>query len=341
MRFDDYNKLLPLAQASSLPAAAYFDDSGNHFLRQTWQYIGPHGDLKKNGDYITKTINGDPLVFVMRDGTIQGLHNVCRHKGAKIAKGSGNCHKFTCPYHGWTYGLDGKLLGVTEFNGVEDFCKEDNPLPPVQTDTHGPFLFACSSDGFSLQEALKHLGDTVPSNYLFVERKTYQINCNWKVFVDNFLDGCYHCGFVHRGLVSSIDNTKYEVKLYDNCVLQTAPIVPSEDENIRKVRMGKAVYYWWIFPTTMINVYGPMMDINAVFPLTDTTCEVIIDFYRAPEFNDEALIKSSIEMTDKVQVEDVAVCELVQEGMRSSSFDQGRYSVKREAGIYKFHQLLT
>jgi choline monooxygenase len=117
----------------------------------------------------------------------------------------------------------------------------------------------------------------------------------------------------------------------------------SSDPTVSKTRTGTHAYYWWIFPNLMVNIYQGVMDTNLVLPLGTDRCRVIFDFYfediTSPEairFNEE-----SIAVAHQVQLEDWTVCEEVQRGLRSRSYDTGRFSVKREAGGYFFHQLLA
>src|SRR4051794_28959449 len=98
-----FNPNLPLSQARTLPASAYFDSTGDRSLAETWQYISSISQVACQGDYITCKINGNPLLFVRDQGAVKGFHNVCRHHAATILKGCGQCTKLRCPYHGWTY----------------------------------------------------------------------------------------------------------------------------------------------------------------------------------------------------------------------------------------------
>src|SRR4029077_14866932 len=114
-------------------------------------------------------------------------------------------------------------------------------------------------------------------------------------------------------------------------------------DGMGKVRTGEAAYYWWVFPNFMMNIYQGVMDTNLVLPLGSDSCRVIMDFYFAETEGTEAkaFIAQSIDVAHQIQLEDVGICEDVQRGLASRSYDTGRFSVKREAAGYHFHQLLA
>jgi choline monooxygenase len=180
----------------------------------------------------------------------------------------------------------------------------------------------------------------------FVARREYDLACNWKVYVDNFLDGGYHVNTIHPGLAGVLDYSQYRTQIAGNTSVQISPLKPADaagDPAIGKVRGGGMAYYWWVFPNFMINVYGGSMDTNLVLPLSPDRCRVIFDFYFRDTESSEAqqFIAESIAVADQVQQEDMAICEDVQRGLASVAFDTGRFSVRREAAGYHFHVLLA
>lgn len=329
---------LPLEEAATLPASIYTSDAGDNALLHNWQYVCDMSKFQNDGDFFATTLpaNGliNPVAFIAKGDLIKGYHNVCRHHASTILTGCGNCTKLRCPYHAWTYDLDGQLIGTPEATNRKE------KLPSLMTETYGQFLFARV---FGTKEhAMAEFEDiwamlskaNVPKDYVFAGRQVYKLNCNWKVFVDNFLDGGYHVNYIHPELAKTIDYKNYTTQIFDKAVLQIAP--PKEATDIR----GKeTAYYWWLFPNTMINVYDNMMDINVVKPLTAETCEVIIDFYKSPDIDSGILLKS-MAATHAIQIEDMEICARVQEGMKSVTFREGRYG-KREDGMYHFHKLLS
>jgi choline monooxygenase len=179
----------------------------------------------------------------------------------------------------------------------------------------------------------------------FAERREYDLTCNWKVFVDNYLDGGYHVNYVHPGLAGVLDYSQYRTDIFDWTSVQSSPIKASADADaaVTKVRTGDRAYYWWIFPNLMVNLYQGVMDTNLVLPLGPERCKVIFDFYFADTEGEDAkrYIADSIAVAHQVQLEDVQISEDVQRGLASRSYDTGRFSVRREIAGYHFHRLLA
>jgi choline monooxygenase len=177
----------------------------------------------------------------------------------------------------------------------------------------------------------------------FFDRKIYDIACNWKVFVDNYLDGGYHVPHLHKALSSVLDYKQYTIEIEDRYCLQSSPMVTSdEDAATSNTRKGDRAWYFWQYPNFMINCYQGYMDTNLVLPLDVDHCRVIFDFYFSDvsdsrrEYNAQ-----SIAVGDRVQDEDLGICEDVQRGLKSRAYGAGRLSVRREAGEQLFHRLLA
>jgi choline monooxygenase len=176
----------------------------------------------------------------------------------------------------------------------------------------------------------------------YFDRRIYTLNCNWKVYVDNYLDGGYHVPHAHKGLSSVIEYTKYTIENFDRACLQSTPL--SSDANsesgVAATRQGRA-FYLWIYPNFMINAYEGVMDTNLVLSLGVDKCAVVFDYYfgdtSAPA---ESRNRESIVVSEKVQDEDMAICDAVQRGLGSRAYRAGRLSVRREAGEHLFHRLL-
>jgi choline monooxygenase len=165
--------------------------------------------------------------------------------------------------------------------------------------------------------------------------------------VDNFLDGGYHVNSVHPALAGVLDYAHYRTEIAGHTSVQSSPIrspdPKSEDASAAKVRTGAMAYYWWVFPNFMLNIYQGTMDTNLVLPLGPDRCRIIFDFYFAETESAEAKarIAQSIALAHQIQFEDAGICEEVQRGLASRSFQTGRFSVRREAAGYHFHQLLA
>jgi choline monooxygenase len=346
---------LPLARARTIPSAWYFDPAIFDLECQavfggSWQYAARLDQLRDPGSFVTLDIAAEPILVVRDDeGTLRALHNVCRHRAAQVInQPEGKVFKLRCRYHGWTYDLAGRLRGTPEFDGVQEFCKEEQGLPSLAIESYWPFVFVHQgTPKLPLRDFLAPFPERNQSLRLeqlkFAGRRTYDIACNWKVFVDNYQDGGYHVNTVHPGLAGALDYAHYRVENFAWSSVQSSPIKPSDDPTVNKVRTGDHAYYWWIFPNLMINLYQGVMDTNLVLPLGPDRCRVVFDFYFAQIDGAEAqkFIADSIGVAHQVQLEDQEVCEEVQRGLRSRSYDTGRFSVKREAGGYHFHQLLA
>jgi choline monooxygenase len=346
---------LPLDRARTIPNSWYhdpevYDAECRQVFGGAWQALGRTDQVAEPGDFFTAELAGEPLVVVRgEDRVLRGFYNVCRHRAACVApEAEGHATRFRCRYHGWTYDLSGRLRGTPEFDGVADFDRAANGLLPVAVETWGPLVWVNLGQAppplatflAPLPERTRELG---LGNLRFVERREYKLACNWKVFVDNYLDGGYHVNTVHPGLAGVLNYSEYRTEVFDHCSVQSSPLKPADDAAIAKVRSGNRAYYWWIFPNLMVNIYEGVMDTNLVLPLGLDACRVVFDFYFADRDGPEAqqFNAESIRVGHQIQLEDIGICEEVQRGLASRAFVTGRFSVKREAAGYHFHQLLA
>jgi phenylpropionate dioxygenase-like ring-hydroxylating dioxygenase large terminal subunit len=352
---ETYNPDAPLAEASTIPSSWYVDPrilelEGNTVFARSWQMVGRADQVREPGQYITCELGREPILVVRgNDGVLRGFFNVCRHHAATVMPNAeGRTQTLRCPYHGWTYNLDGALIVTPEFAGVRNFNRAANGLIPVQTAIWQSLIFVkLSSDGPSLEEFLNgdlalQISQLSLEKLQWMERRTYILNCNWKVFVDNYLDGGYHVPHLHRGLNSVLDPVKYTIETGGRFCLQSSPIsTVKPDDQTAAVRKGDRAFYYWIYPNFMINWYEGVMDTNLICPRGVDRTEVIFDFY----FADTSKISlernlASIAVSERIQAEDVAICESVQRGLVSRAYTAGRLSVRREAGEHLFHRLL-
>ncbi|MGC1617088.1 MAG: aromatic ring-hydroxylating dioxygenase subunit alpha [Candidatus Acidiferrum sp.] len=350
-----YNPASPLEEAWTIPAPWYFDPRIAELERastfsSTWQVVGRADEVRHAGQFFTAEFAGEPLVVVRGDDSqLRACYNVCRHHAAAVVTEPKGCAKqFRCPYHGWTYGIDGALKGMVEFDGVCNFDRAKNGLIPVRVDTWENFVFV-NLDGRA--EPLRDFLGVVPElvaplelakKLHFFDRRVYTLKCNWKVYVDNYLDGGYHVPHAHKGLSSVIEYTKYTIENFERACLQSSPLSSdsSSEAGVAATRQGRA-FYLWLYPNFMINAYEGVMDTNLVLPLAVDRCAVIFDYYFADtSAAAEARHKESIAVSEKVQDEDMAICDSVQRGLSSRAYVAGRLSVRREAGEHLFHRLL-
>jgi choline monooxygenase len=265
-----------------------------------------------------------------------------------ITQSEGNTENLCCPYHGWTYDLSGALIHTPEFAGVANFDRVKNGLVPIQTaEWHGRVFAKLEPGGPSLEnflgsDLLERFEPLNLERLIWFERRSYFLNCNWKVFVDNYLDGGYHVPHIHGGLSSVLDQSQYKIETGERFCLQSSPIVAVKGEaQTSAVRKGERANYFWIYPNFMVNIYDEVMDTNLVIPRDVSKTEVIFDYYFA-DVSESAREKNlaSIAISEQIQAEDVAICESVQRGLASRSYTKGRLSVRREAGEHLFHKLL-
>jgi phenylpropionate dioxygenase-like ring-hydroxylating dioxygenase large terminal subunit len=348
-----FDPTLPLAQAHTIPSSWYFDPTiyaaeCRQVFGGSWLMAGRADQVREAGCYFTTEIAGEPIVVVRdQDGVLHALANVCRHRAAQVInEPQGQVSRLRCRYHGWTYDLAGRLRGTPEFDGVAEFCREDYGLPPLAVATWGPLVFVHPPPQRGpLEEYLAPLPllATGSDSLKFARRTEYELDCNWKVFVDNYQDGGYHVNTVHPALASALDYAHYRTENTGNTSVQISPIKPSDDATVNKVRGGECAYYWWIFPNLMINLYQGVMDTNLVLPLGPDHCRVLFDFYFTHTEGDQAkqFIADSIAVAHQIQLEDVGISEDVQKGLASHSYDTGRFSVRREIAGYHFHRLLA
>ena len=350
-----YNPDAPLAEASTPPPAWYTDPRISDLEKTTvfsrsWQMVGRSAQVRLAGQYITGEIAGEPILIVRgNDGTLRGFFNVCRHHGAAVlTETAGTAQQLRCPYHGWCYDLEGTLIVTPEFGDVQDFDRSANGLIPIQTAVWKNWIFAkLDRAGSSLEEDLgsdliEQIKELELDKLHWLERRRYKVDCNWKVFIDNYLDGGYHVPHIHAGLGSLLDYQNYTVEIGERFCLQSSPIQSGKGQaQTAVVRQGRRALYYWIYPNFMINWYEGVMDTNLVRPLGVRQTEVIFDFYFADTA--EATRQrnaASIAVSERIQAEDRAICESVQHGLESRAYTAGRLSVRREAGEHLFHRLL-
>jgi choline monooxygenase len=347
----DFDPDLPLDRARTIPAAWYHDREVYEAERRsvfgdTWLVVGRRELVAEPGSYLTAEVAGEPILVVRDlDGTLRAFANVCRHRAALVMTEScGKATRLRCRYHGWTYDLTGRLRGVPEFDGVADFRREEQGLPPLAVAMWGPYVWVHGgADPPALKQFLAPLPERTAAKIdglCFAGRRDYEVACNWKVYVDNYLDGGYHVNTVHPGLAGVIDYARYHTEVFGQTSVQVSPLKPPDagSADVAGVRSGEA-QYWWVFPNYMLNLYDSVMDANLVLPLGPDRCRVVFDFFFAPGTS-ETFIRDSISVADRIQIEDGGICEEVQRGLGSRSYETGRFSVRREAAGYHFHQLL-
>jgi choline monooxygenase len=339
----------PLERAETIPSAWYTDPRFHDLDREavfaeSWQHVGHLDQVRNVGDHIVDAIAGNPVIVIRgQGGELRAFYNVCRHRGGPLALKDGNCEMIQCKYHGWTYQLDGMLRGVPHMNRTELFDKKDYGLVPVRLAVWESLVF------LSLAERPRPLADYVAGiservggaglgRLRYARRTDYDVRCNWKVYVDNFLEG-YHVPYVHPELFKLYDFQSYRTEVYDWYSLQVGPLA-ANGNNVYAAG-GEALYYQ-IFPNFMLNILPGRLQTNLVIPVAHDRCRVVFRYFYADVDSPAAqrLIADDVAYADTVQAEDIEICERVQEGLASRAYDRGRFSVPFEGGVHHFQSLL-
>lgn len=340
-----------LERASTIPSAWYVDPAFHAVDREavfarSWQCVGRATEVSEPGMFITATVADDP-VLVVRDkaGTLRAFFNVCRHRGGPLATAPSGCVKaLTCQYHGWTYLLDGSLRGVPRWDRVDLFDKKEYGLLPLRVETWQGFVFVnLDTAAAPLAETMRGIAERIAPLRLdalsFVKRVDYEVACNWKVYVDNFLEG-YHVPYVHPELMKLYDFRQYATEVSDHWSVQWSPLAPGDAPYA--IRPGDNAYYFCVFPNFMLNLLPGRLQTNLVVPLGPDRCRVEFGFHYLDTDGAAArrAIADDLDYSDRVQHEDIDICERVQRGLASRAYDRGRFSVEAEQGVHHFQLLL-
>jgi choline monooxygenase len=343
-----------ISRAWSIPAPFYTDpevgaQENERIFARTWQVVGHREQLAKTGDFFTSELLGEPLLLVRgAQGELRGFYNVCRHRAGPPAEGCGSRKLFRCGYHGWTYGLDGALISAPEFEGQPDFDRKEFTLAPVRAEEWSNLIFVNLDPGAEpLVKSLGQLSQQAErlgfAEMKLFERRTYDMKCNWKTYVDNYLEG-YHLPSVHPGLNRELDYNAYTVEPHDRHVRQFSPIRGAQPGDATPRLYQKAVEdlttdYFWIFPNWMLNCYPDNISLNVVLPISPDRSLAIFEWYLLERDLGSPAAKVSVAFSDQTQIEDVEICETVQKNLHSRSYQRGRYSIKQEKGVHAFHRM--
>ncbi|MEQ9488500.1 MAG: ring-hydroxylating oxygenase subunit alpha [Alphaproteobacteria bacterium] len=325
-------------------------------FHKTWQFLCHEEKLRSPGSYVAMDVQGQSIVAMRgADGELRAFYNVCKHRGHELLSGEGKTRFVTCPYHAWTYNLDGTLREARRSNLIENFDKDDFCLSGVQVETFCHLVFVnLDPDAAPLAEQSGDLAKEIMSyapdlaTLTFGHRLTYRIKANWKSVVDNFLE-CYHCPVAHKDFVSLVEMDTYKVK--------THGIYSS---HMAKAGRGQNTAYgtdaatvtdhavWFLWPNMTLMRYpgrGNFMVWRFIPTGPEETYEEFDFFFEtAPPTEGEM---EAINYIDSVlQPEDIGLVESVQRGMRTPAFKQGRYLVDPEGsglsehGVHHFHGLV-
>jgi choline monooxygenase len=325
----------------TLPAFSYRDQAFHERERarifgREWLVMGRSDEVARPGTYAAATLAGYPLVVVRGDdGVMRGFHNVCRHRaGPLVADGHGSARGgFVCGYHGWSYRQDGTLLRARDFGDDPEFDAACFGLHAVQVAEWAGLIWVNldeSAPGFHEDLAMfVHEADGFPLDaYRFRTEFSEDLACNWKTYVDNYLEG-YHIPLVHPALMREIDVSQYEVSVGDGYVVHSAPA----RDGARN--LGK---WMWRWPNLAFNLYPDGMNVERIVPLSHDRTRVTYTFFFTDI--DDATIDATIAVSTNTLAEDRVIVEAVQRNLDAGVYDTGMLSPKHEAGVHAFQQLV-
>jgi choline monooxygenase len=348
----------PLEEGWTLPASWYTDPGvvaleRARIFATSWQYAGRTAQLERTGSFFTSQAGHLPIV-VLRDGdgSVRAFVNVCRHRGHLVAAGAGCQQSLQCPYHAWTYGLDGALRRAPRSDREPGFDAAALSLLPLAVDTWGPFVFVNpDAEAAPLEEALGDVPELVARSGValdglaFHSHAEWPIDANWKIALENYLE-CYHCPVAHPGFSKLIDVDP------DAYRLLTGPTSSSQLGPVRASALagdGKAPYvprgevtqaqFHFLWPNTTINIApGPQnLSIERWIPTGAGTTLEVTDYFFGPD-TDEAQIAELLAFDHQVAEEDTALVVAVQAGLESGAVPQGRLMSRSEQLIAHFHR---
>ena len=346
MTLQEHCRIDPLEQAHALHASFYTDPAWlefelQHVFGRSWQLAAHSGELAQPGDHVVGDVAGKPVLIVRQpDGGLRAFFNVCRHRAGPLATCNGKgARALHCKYHGWTYELDGALRAATEMQDAQDFERSAIRLAPIQVrEWQGLVFVALDAQAPPFEQVFGGIAERIApadlSHMRFAKRDIYKLDCNWKVYVDNFLEG-YHLPFVHPGLSRVLDYRVYDTELFDWYSLQHSPL-----RNNDGIYGDGNAFYYFIYPNIMLNITPGRLQTNRILPAGHGQCIVEFDYYYTDDPAVQARVEAEQAFSDEIQAEDIGICQHVQQGLASGAYSAGRLNPKRESGVWHFQNLL-
>jgi phenylpropionate dioxygenase-like ring-hydroxylating dioxygenase large terminal subunit len=312
-----------------------------------WQYVGPLGELGERAGYLAGRVGDIPVVVTRdRDGVLRAFLNVCRHRGSVLATGAASRETLQCPYHAWTYGLDGVLRTAPRSNREPGFDCEGIALRPASVGSWGPFLFANPDpEAEPLAEVLGDLPELVAAAGIDIDRLELHAraestaDANWKLVAENFLE-CYHCAVAHPGFSAVVDVSldAYELALGKSFNSQFGPVRENGTGLDTEGEVARSQFHF-LWPNTMINIFPGRtnLSIGPVLPAGPERTERFLDYFFGPEI-EAAWIAELLEFDGQVGAEDKVLVENVQRGVATGLIERGRLLPESERLIVDFQQ---
>jgi phenylpropionate dioxygenase-like ring-hydroxylating dioxygenase large terminal subunit len=314
---------------------------------RAWQYVGHLGQLGETAGYVPGRVGDIPVVVTRdRDDVLRAFLNVCRHRGSVLAAGAAARETLQCPYHAWTYGLDGVLKAAPRSDREPGFDCEGVALRAASVGTWGAFLFANPDpEAAPLADVLGDLPELVAAAGVAVEelehhgRAESSVAANWKLVAENFLE-CYHCAVAHPGFSAVVDVSPdaYELASGDTFSSQFGPVRENGSglDTAGEVSWSQFHFLW---PNTMINIFPGRtnLSIGPLLPAGPERTARFLDYFFAPQVEEE-WITELLAFDGQVGAEDKALVENVQRGVATGLIERGRLLPESERLILDFQQ---
>jgi choline monooxygenase len=310
-----------------------------------WQYAARADQVAEPGSYVATRAGALPVVIVRgRDTELRAFVNVCRHRGSIVCEGEGRRETLQCPYHAWTYDLDGSLRAAPRANREPGFSIDGLGLLPVVVALWGPFVFVNPDlEAPPLEEFLGDVpaelaaGGVDVDSLAFHSRVEGVYEANWKVCAENYLE-CYHCAVAHPGFSAVVDVSPHAYGLRTGRWTMSQTGAPRDEPVIGRVPRGQ---FHFLFPNTAINVMPgePNLSIGPIVPVAPEQAWRSLDYFFAPDA-DAAWVADFFELDEQVGREDRALVERVQRGVRAGAIEHGYALPRSEQLVVHFERLL-
>jgi Rieske 2Fe-2S family protein len=338
-------------------SAELFDREQERIFGRDWVLAGHQKEIAEPGDYFVREVTGESVI-VARDkaGDVRGFYNVCRHRGTRLCEEErGHAPAIQCPYHAWTYGLDGRLVGAPHMDEVRGFDRNEYSLYPVKVGVWEGFIFVnLADDAMELEEWLAPLaGKFSPwnlANLRSAKRIEYDVKANWKLMFENYAE-CYHCPGVHPQLqkVSPYDSAENDLSegpflggfmkinagkgltVSGNACAMKIDHPPSQGYGAageHEHEKNGVVFYYSIFPNMLLSLHPEYVMVHQLWPQSPERTLIVCDWLFHPDaFNRKDFNPDdAIEFWDVTNKQDWHVCELSQQGIASRAYEPGPYS---------------
>jgi choline monooxygenase len=314
---------------------------------RAWQYVGHTGQVAENGTFFAAAAGQIPVVITRaRDGELRAFVNVCRHRGHVVVAGEGKRNALQCPYHAWTYDLDGRLRAAPRSDREPGFDADELGLAPIQVDTWGPFVFVNPDvDAPPLTDSLgdvpARLAEILDVDALeFRFRSEFEVEANWKITCENFLE-CYHCAVAHPGFTAAVDVSPdaYRLEAHGLVSSQFGPLRQNGDSFLSGGEVARSQFHF-LWPNFGINVFPgkPNLSCGSMLPIAPERTARFLDYFFTPEV-DQAWVDELLAFDGQIGREDTALVEGVQRGVRSGVLTEGRLLSQSEQLVAHFQGL--